>query len=601
MTELNNRYEELLLQVQKPARYSGGEYNSCKIKKTDVTFCLCFPDVYEVAISNLGNKIIYHMVNETADFSCERCYSPWEDMASLLRNGNLPLFSLETRTPLGEFDALGISLSYEMSYTNALDMLALSNIPLFSAERKESDPFVFAGGVCVANPEPLCDFFDFFVLGDGETNLVPTLATIKKAKADKLSRIETLKLIDALEFAYVPSLHSEIYENGKFCGLSGNPQMIKSIVKDLDSAFFPTKQIVPNIEAVHDRAVVEVFRGCPRGCRFCQASFCYRPIRCKTPQTLISQCESMIKQTGFDEISLSSLSTGDYPSIMDTLKGVSKVTKDNNVRLSLPSLRLDSFDGEFVEEMKKTSSLTFAPEAGTQRLRNVINKNISEAEFDRAMEQAFKTGYKSVKLYFMIGLPTETDEDVEGIFKMAQRVKEIYRSIVHKKDVTISCSVANFVPKPFTPFMWEAQDSTAEFQRKHKLLRDLFYKTGIALRYHDAFTSKLEGIFALCGREASKLLYKAYENGCRYDGWTEFFNKEMWQKSLDECQMDVDKMTAGYSFDDVLPWYFVDIGVTDKFFKKENLLSKKDEVTGDCMQNCLGCGANKLGECKVCW
>ncbi|MEG1805352.1 MAG: TIGR03960 family B12-binding radical SAM protein [Clostridia bacterium] len=601
MTELNNRYEELLLSVQKPARYSGGEYNSCEIKKAEASFCLCFPDVYEVAISNLGNKIIYHMINETTEYSCERCYSPWEDMAALLREKNLPLFSLETRTPLGEFDALGISLSYEMSYTNALDMLALSNIPLHSVDRNETHPLVFAGGVCVVNPEPLWEFMDFFVLGEGETNLTPVLDIIKSAKKDKLSRIETLKKINELEFTYVPMLHDEIFENGKYLGLTNSPHTVKAIVQDLDKAFFPTKQIVPNIEAVHDRAVLEVFRGCPRGCRFCQAAFCYRPIRCKTPETLIDSCEKMIKQTGFDEISLSSLSTGDYPSIIPTLKGVSKVTLENNVRLSLPSLRLDSFDSEFVTDMKKTSALTFAPEAGTQRLRDVINKNITVEEFENAMRQAFETGYKSVKLYFMIGLPTETDEDVKGIYEMAMRVKEIYRSVVHKKDVNISCSVANFVPKPFTPFMWEKQDTAEEFKRKHQLLRELFFKTGMGLKYHDAFTSKLEGVFALGGRKTSKLLDSAYKNGCRFDGWTEFFNKEAWQKSLDECGMDMDELTKGYSFDDVLPWYFIDVGTSENFLKKENITAKTNAVTGDCMQNCLGCGANKLGECKVCW
>ncbi len=602
MTKINDTYDNLFLKVQKPGRYVGGEYNSYTDFDTKVRFALCFPDLYEVAISNLGNKIIYHMINESEKFSCERVYSPWKDMAELLREESLPLFTLETRTPLKELDIIGMSLSYEMCYTNMLDILNLSNIAIKSKDRTEADPIVFAGGVCAINPEPIADFLDFFVIGEGEENLFPVLELVEKKKDEGLSKQEFLKLVQELPYVYVPSFHEIVYdENGKFKELSPKKHIIKAVVEDFDNAYFPTNQIVANVEAVHDRGVLEVFRGCPRGCRFCQAGFTYRPIRARSKEKLVEGCKNMIVQTGYEEYSLSSLSTGDYPAVIPVLKDLQKVTDEKRVKMSLPSLRLDSFDQEILLQRRKMTAVTFAPEAGTQRLRDVINKNITVEEFEKALELAFNAGVKSVKLYFMIGLPTETDEDLTGIFEMAKSVKDIYRRIVKRKDVTVSVSVANFVPKPFTPFQWCAQDSLEEFKRKHIFLRELFHRSNINFRYHDPFVSKLEGIFALCGREAGALLEKAYEKGCNYDGWTEGVKKEMWQEAIDELNLDIDKMTSKKDLDKNLPWHMIDVGVYDTFFKREYQKAIEGEVTGDCLGYCLGCGASDLGECKKCW
>lgn len=601
MHENYDKYEELLQRVEKPARYSGGEFNACSdFSKGKASFCLCFPDLYEVAISNLGNKIIYNYLNSLDDYSCERCYCPWSDMAAELRKSGLPLFSLDTRTPLNEFDGLGFSLSYEMCYTNMLEMMDLSGIPLKSCDRGENDPLIFAGGVCTVNPEPYSDFVDFVIIGEGEVNLTPVIDVFAKRK-NGMSRADALKEIDELYFAYVPSLHDEIRENGKYTGLTNEPYARKAIVEDFNECYFPTNQIVPNIQAVHDRAVLEIFRGCPRGCRFCQAGFGYRPLRGRTPEKLIELTAKMIDETGFDEISLNSLSTGDFPCIEETIRGISKIAKERGVKLSLPSLRLDSFAGEKTDGLKKTGSLTFAPEAGSQRLRNVINKDISEEDFENAMKEAFEAGYRSVKLYFMIGLPTETDEDIKGIFEMCKKVKEIYRKVTGRKDVTVSASCANFVPKPFTPFERRPQDSVEEFDRKHLLLRDTFYKSGFKLSYHDTFTSKLEGTFALGGREMNDVLLNAYRLGATFDGWTEKFDKEIWKKAFEMAGVDVEEETKGYNKDDVLPWQFIDVGVSRRFFEKEDELAEKGIATGGCGEKCLGCGATKLGECKKCF
>lgn len=594
-------YEEVFLRVEKPSRYCGGEYNSFKEFNKGAKFCLLFPDVYEVAISNLGNKIIYNYLNEQENYSCERAYAPWVDMARELKKENLPLFSLDTRTPLNEFDALGISLSYEMSYTNMLLMLDLSQIPLLAKDRDEKYPIVFAGGVCVVNSEPIKEFIDFTVLGEGEVNLTPVLDLIKYYKDNNQSKRELLIEIDKLPFTYVPSLHQEIYENGRFLGYENNKTVTKAIVKDLDKVFFPTKQLVPNIQAVFDRSVLEVFRGCPRGCRFCQAGFCYRPIRGKSVDTLVKNAIDCTRETGFDELSLNSLSTGDFPKIESLIKEVSQNLSPKGVKLSLPSLRLDSFASNKTEGIKKIGSLTFAPEAGSQRLRDVINKAISEEDFENALVEAYKAGYKNVKLYFMIGLPTETDEDILGIFKMCKRAKEIYMREKKRKDVNITASVANFVPKPFTPFQYHKQDSFAEFERKHKLLRDAFYKSGFRLSYHHSYVSKLEGAFSLCGSVMNKVLLSAYNNGAIFDGWTELFNKEAWDKAFSENGLQLDEMSKGYNENDVLPWYNIDVGVDKEFFINEYKKSQREIMTGGCVDKCVGCGSNKLGECKKCW
>ncbi len=513
---------------------------------------------------------------------------------------NVPLLSIEQRKPLCDFDVVGFSIGYEMSYTNMLAMMDMGGIPLKSSERGEDQPFIYIGGICTVNPEPLADFADFFYIGEGENSTEKILETIETGKKAGKSKIEILHQLNEIDCVYVPSFSSPVYKDGKFCGLEGQKIVKKDYVKDLDASFYPPNMIVPNIEAVHDRAVLELFRGCARGCRFCQAGFCYRPMRAKSVETLNKLAEDTINKTGFDEMSLNSLSTSDYPKLDELITSLKSLCGERGVRLSMPSLRLDNFKSEYANESRKTS-LTFAPEAGTQRLRDVINKNITEEHIEHGLEKAFLAGYTSVKLYFMIGHPTETMEDVEAIFALAQRVKRIYTKVKHRKDVRINVSVANFVPKPFTPFQWEAQNTAAEFDAKHARLRELFYKSGFRLSYHDSFVSKLEAFFALGGRETGKVIEMAYQKGCKYDGWDDVFKEDVWREVLEECKIDLDKVLCGFDIDSVLPWDHIHVGVDNAYLKRENALAKNSQTTKDCLVSCNGCGKDIAEDCKKCW
>ncbi|MFI3163403.1 MAG: TIGR03960 family B12-binding radical SAM protein [Bacillota bacterium] len=599
--KLNEEYEKVMTLCQKPGRYSGGEYNSYNKIYENLSFCLCFPDVYEVAISNLGVKILYHLINEKTKFACDRCYTPWLDFCSELEKRDLPLLSIEQRKPLCDFDVVGFSIGYEMSYTNMLHMLKLGNIPLRASERGEEHPIIYIGGICTVNPEPMCDFADFIYVGEGEVSTERILEIIEEGKLAGKTKVEILHALDSeLACVYVPSFSSVKLENGKFAGLENQKIIKKDYVKNLDESYYPPNMIVPNIEAVHDRAVLELFRGCARGCRFCQAGFCYRPMRAKSVETLNKLALDTINKTGFDEMSLNSLSTSDYPNLDELIVSLQSLCGERGVRLSMPSLRLDNFKSEYAGGSRKTS-LTFAPEAGTQRLRDVINKNITEQHIEDGLTKAFECGYTSVKLYFMIGHPTETMEDVEGIFELAQKVKRIYMKVKHRKDVRIVVSVANFVPKPFTPFQWEGQDSEESFKEKHARLRELFFKTGFKLSYHDSFVSKLESFFALGGRETAKVIEKAYLKGCIYDGWDDVFKEETWKEVLEECGINLDKATKGFDINSPLPWQHIHVGVDNEYLKRENALAKSGATTKDCLESCNGCGKEIAGDCKKCW
>lgn len=519
--------EKLLMQVEKPARYTGGEYNTPDMKKPHkLDFCLCFPDIYEVAMSNLGIAILYDILNKNKDIVAERCFAPWMDMGKLLKEYNIALMSIETKKPLKNFDMLGFSVQYEMSYTNILYMLDLANIPFRAKDRDDSYPIIIAGGPCTANPEPFADFFDIIVIGDGEEVDKTVCEIAIKYPKDKAKMLQEASKIQGV---YVPSL-SKI-ENG-----INITKVKKAVVKNLDEAPFPSHPLVPNIEIIHNRAVVELFRGCYAGCRFCQACFFYRPIRYRKAQTITNCVQDLIANTGFNEIGLSSLSTGDYEGIQEVITGIKQLVDSKNVKLQLPSLRLDSFSSKLMKEARK-SSLTFAPEAGSQRLRNVINKNISDEDIEKSMKMAFEIGYKTVKLYFMLGLPTETDEDVMGIVNIVKKVREIYFEVRRNRMVKINVSAAMFIPKTVTPFQWAEQISVDEMLRRQQILRSELKKiNGVNLSWHDAEISMIEGVFARGDRKLSHLVEIAYKNGCYFDGWESFLIWKVGQKLLKKAK-----------------------------------------------------------------
>lgn len=611
---MNKKAEKLLPLVQKPGRYTGGELNSVikNPKDVDIRFAFCFPDTYEIGMSHLGMKILYSLLNKREDTWCERVFAPWVDMEELMRKNNVPLFALESSDEIKDFDVIGFTLQYELCYTNVLNMLDLAGVPVRSADRKSLTPLVIGGGPCVCNAEPIADFFDLTLPGEGEEVLNELMDLFKEYKKKGADKEEFLKAAAEIEGVYVPSFYEFSYNDDNtikgVTSSNGAPERVKKrIISDLDTVFYPESFVVPFIDIVHDRAVEEIFRGCIRGCRFCQAGFLYRPIREKSSDTVNKQCRSLCDTTGYDEISLSSLSTSDYTQLQSLLEGIFSWSEDDKVSVSLPSLRVDNFSDELMEKLQKVrkSGLTFAPEAGTQRLRDAINKNVTEREVIETSRKAFSGGWTNVKLYFMMGLPTETNEDVVGIADLAQKVVDEFYKNPNKpkgKGVNVSISVSCFVPKPFTPFQWEAQDTMEQLKGKQQLLLESVKSRKISVSYHDARTSFLEGVFARGDRRLCDVMEKAWKKGCRFDSWDECFSFEKWMEAFEECGVDPYFYTSRKrNYDEILPWDHMDYGIGKKFFQKEAEKAYQSVTTPHCREKCNACGANKLngGKCDA--
>ncbi|MDR1631004.1 MAG: TIGR03960 family B12-binding radical SAM protein [Oscillospiraceae bacterium] len=611
---MKSNIEQLLLQVQKPARYSGGELNAVvkDKEKTDIRYAFCFPDNYEIGMSHLGMKILYSLSNAREDTWCERVFAPWEDMEAQMRANDIPLFALESMDSIRDFDLIGFTMQYELSYTNVLNMLDLAGLPVRSAERTSLLPIVIAGGPCVCNPEPLADFIDLFLPGEGEEVTHELIDLLKEHKKKGSSKEEFLCAAAQLEGVYVPSLYDVTYhEDGTIAAVTsqdGVPAVVKKrVIADLDTVFYPDKFVVPFMEVVHDRVVHEIFRGCIRGCRFCQAGFIYRPIREKSPETVNKQSRELCKTTGYDEVSLCSLSSSDYTKIKELLEQMLDWTVEDRVNIALPSLRVDNFDENLMQKLQsvRRSGLTFAPEAGTQRLRDAINKNVSEEEMILTSRKAFAGGWTAVKLYFMLGLPTETDEDVTGIAQLAQKVVDEYYKNPDKpkgKGVQVSVSVSSFVPKPFTPFQWEPQDTQDELKRKQELLKQSVTTRKVSLSFHNKPMSALEGVFARGDRRLGRVLETAWRNGCTFDSWDDHFKEDVWAQAFRTCGID----PAFYAnrrrdHSEILPWDHLDYGIRKEFLIAENQKSHSGEVTLNCRERCAACGVNLLngGKCDA--
>ena len=603
MTEVLQR---ILPTVQKPARYTGGEYNEIKKDLGDVRVrvAFCFPDTYEIGMSNLGMRILYGLMNEMDGVWCERVFAPWGDMEDAMRANNLPLWALESQDPVKDFDMIAFTIGYEMCYTNILNMLNLAGVPLRSKDREGLHNLVFAGGVCAYNPEPLADFIDLFCLGEGEDISREVVALYDRAKAGDWSKEQFLTEAIKIEGVYVPSFYEHTYrEDGTLeavTPINGAPAVVrKRIVEDLDQAYFPTNIIVPSTEIVHDRANLEVFRGCIRGCRFCQAGFSCRPVRKKSSEVLYRQAVATMEDTGHNEITLSSLSTSDYRHLKELTDELIPYCEQHKINMSVPSLRADNFSRDLMQRLQslRKSSLTFAPEAGTQRLRDVINKNLTEEEILTTCENAFSGGWNSVKLYFMLGLPTETDEDVLGIAELVYKVINTWKAsaVNKKKGLRVHVATAYFVPKPHTPFQWEKQIPPEEYLRRCKLLKDHFYSKSIVYNYHTSDISRLEAVTARGDRRLCPVIEEAAKNGARLDGWDEYFDYSIWKKAFEKCGVNQDFYTTrGFDEQQLLPWDTVDVGVTKRFLLSERHRAYDAVVTPDCRHGCSGCGANSL-------
>ena len=611
---MNRNLERILPRVQKPARYTGGEYNAVvKDKRSvEVRYALCFPDTYEIGMSNLGVRILYGVMNQVPWCWCERVFAPWGDMEEEMRQEGIPLYALESGDSIADFDLIGFSLGYEMAYTNVLNMLDLAGLPIRAEERYDLSPIVVAGGTCAFNPEPLAPFVDLFSLGEGEDVSVELLELYRRAKGEGWEKEEFLAEAAKIPGIYVPSLYDVTYhDDGTVKSITptkGAPATVtKRIVQDLNRSYFPTKTIVPSTEIVHDRVMLEVFRGCIRGCRFCQAGYAYRPVRAKDPALLVQQGIESCKNSGYQEMTLSSLSTSDYRHLERLCDGLIEWCEPNGVNLSLPSLRADNFSMGLMHRLQKgrKAGLTFAPEAGTQRLRDAINKNVTEEEILQSCRTAFSGGWSAVKLYFMLGLPTETDEDVLGIADLAEKVYQTWKESTPdpRRGVRITVSTAYFVPKPHTAFQWEPQITEEEYQRRVKLLRDHMRGRSIHYNWHEADTSMLEAVFARGDRRVADVIQRAWEKGAKFDAWTEYFSLERWLEAFAECGVD----PAFYANrprakDEVLPWSRISTGVSTRFLWREREQCYKGVITPDCRKQCTGCGADKLypgGKCDA--
>ena len=596
--------EKILLKVQKPGRYVGGELN-CVIKDKaaiDVRFAFCFPDIYEVGMSHLGMKILYSCLNRMEGVWCERVFAPWTDMEALMREKDIPLYALESGDPVKDFDIIGFTLQYELSYSNVLNMLDLAGVPLLVSERQGLSQLVVAGGPCACNPEPLADFVDLFFIGEGEEMDCELVELYRAHKQKGSSREEFLREAAQIPGVYVPSLYEVKYgEDGTIASVTphgGAPEKVtKRLMLHMDQSFFPESFVVPYLEIVHDRAVAEVFRGCIRGCRFCQAGFLYRPLREKSVETVNRQCRSLCETTGYDEISLSSLSTSDYSKLNPLLDELLTWTKEEKTGISLPSLRVDNFSTEVMDKISsvRRSGLTFAPEAGTQRLRDVINKNVTEEELMKTVTTAFSGGWSSVKLYFMIGLPTETLDDVAGIADLGQKVVDAFYANPNKKKgkgVSVTLSASGFVPKAFTPFQWEPQDTIEMLHEKQRHLVSSVTTRKITCNYHDADTSFMEAVFARGDRRLGPVLLEAHRLGCKFDGWNDYFSLARWRQAFENCGVSPEfYANRRRSFDEVLPWDHLDYGVSKEFFRRECEKAYAAATTPNCREKCSACGA----------
>ena len=603
MTELKHR---ILPTVQKPARYTGGEWGEIKKNPEDVRvrIAFCFPDTYEIGMSNVGMRILYGIMNKMEGVWCERVFHPWGDMEEAMRRHGLPLWALESQDSVKDFDMIAFSIGYEMAYSNILNMLDLAGVPLHSRDRHDLKNIVFAGGVCAYNPEPLADYIDFFSLGEGEDITVEIVSLYDRAKAEGWSKEAFLLEVSRIPGVYVPSFYRHEYnEDGTLAAivpLNGAPEKItKRIIEDLDNAYFPTEMIVPSTEIVHDRANLEVFRGCIRGCRFCQAGFCYRPVRKKSPEVLYRQAVELLEKSGNNEITVSSLSTSDYRGLKELTDELIPYCHAHKVNLSVPSLRADNFSRELMEKLQtvRKSGLTFAPEAGTQRLRDVINKNLTEDEILTTCINAFSGGWNNVKLYFMLGLPTETDEDVLGIAELVYKVIKAWKehAVNKKRGLRVHVATAYFVPKPHTPFQWERQITPEEYLRRCKLLKSHFYSKSIEYDYHAPDLSRLEAVFARGDRRVGPVIEQAMKLGAKLDGWDEFFRYDLWLDAFKSCGVDMEFYTTrGYGEEELLPWDPIDVGVTKKFLRLERQRAYENKVTPDCRHGCAGCGASNL-------